>query len=159
MAPHAEGGYFAETYRAELTIPHQVLPGHYAGARRACTAIYFLLDGEDFSAFHRLQSDEIWHFYSGEGLDLYVMDDERGLGIHHLGNSLDPGRVPQATVPAGSWLAARPSDPDSYALVGCTVAPGFEFADFELGDRAALVARYPAHRELIASFTRVRPLQ
>jgi hypothetical protein len=126
----------------------------YDGPRCASTAIYFLLSGGDFSAFHRLKSDEVWHFYAGNGLELFVLDHEGGVTLHHMGNSLDLGQIPQAVARAGSWLAACPVDPTSFALVGCTVAPGFEFNDLELGDRATLIDQFPAHRELITRFTR-----
>ncbi len=153
LVRHPEGGYFRETYRSTVVIPRESLPPRYGAPRVAMTSIYFLLAGNDFSAFHRLASDEIWHFYSGGGLLLYVLD-EGGLAIHHLGTRWDAGEVPQAVVRASSWMGARLADSDSYALVGCTVAPGFEFEDFELAPRDELLVRYPQHRSLILSLTR-----
>lgn len=158
LAPHPEGGYFAETYRSAESIPARVLPARYAGPRVFATAIYYLLAGDDFSAFHRQKSDEVWHFYAGAGLTLYAIDEGGQLSTHHLGQSRAGRLTPQAIVPGWTWLAARPVDQASYALVGCTVAPGFEFADFELGDRASLVRQFPVHRELIESLTRIAVL-
>jgi predicted cupin superfamily sugar epimerase len=155
LIAHPEGGYYRETYRAELSIPKEALPSHFTGPRLVSTAIYFLLDGENFSAFHRLRSDELWHFYSGSPITVHVIEPDSGYSEIHLGNNPDTGEVLQAVVKAGGWFASRVRDRKSFALAGCTVAPGFDFADFELGKRAELVRLYPQHRELIESLTRV----
>ena len=125
-----------------------------SGARAASTAIYFLLEGENFSAFHRLRSDEIWHFYAGEALMVHVISPEGSCSQIVLGCDLDTGQVLQAVVPAGCWFASHVADWKSFAVVGCTVAPGFDFEDFELARRAELVARYPEQREWIERLTR-----
>ncbi|MFZ1141788.1 MAG: cupin domain-containing protein, partial [Candidatus Sulfotelmatobacter sp.] len=129
-------------------------PAGFSGARAVSTAIYFLLEGEGFSAFHRLRSDEIWHFYAGQPLLVHAIDPEGNYSRILLGS--DPGaeQVLQAVVRAGCWFASHVADWKSFAVVGCTVAPGFEFEDFELGKREELVARYPQHRELIERLTR-----
>jgi len=118
------------------------------------TAIYFLLDGENFSAFHRLRSDEMWHFYAGGALVVHVIDEAGGYSEIQLGSDAEAGEVFQAVVKAGCWFGSRVRDPAAFALVGCTVAPGFDFADFELAKRDELVARYPKHREVIERLTR-----
>jgi hypothetical protein len=151
---HPEGGNYRQTYRADLLLPREALPGQFTGSRAASTAIYFLLYGEDFSAFHRLRSDELWHFYVGGSLVVHVIEED---GLHseiHLGSDPEAGEVLQAVVKAGRWFASRLRDARSFALVGCTVAPGFDFEDFELAKREELVKRYPQHKQLIQSLTR-----
>lgn len=147
LQPHPEGGFFRETYRAASTV-------HRDGTnepRSASTAIYYLLCDGAHSSWHRIRSDEVWHFYAGSPLDVHVLDDAGRLVTHRLGDALaHPGTVFQAVVPAGLWFAAEYEDPASFALVGCTVAPGFEFSEFELADARALQDQWPEHRELIA---------
>ncbi|MCE9615450.1 MAG: HAD-IIA family hydrolase [Lentisphaerae bacterium] len=147
---HPEGGYFRETYRAAESIPASALPGRYGGTRSFATSIHFLLEGRDFSAFHRLQSDEVWHFHAGDGLRLHLIAPDGAYQEIRLG--LDAHL--QAVVPATCWVAAEPVSPAAYALVGCTVAPGFTFTDFELGRRADLHQRFPVHFALIDRLTR-----
>ncbi len=164
LQAHPEGGYFAETYRSAEAISQQALPYRFTGARAFATAIYFLLETHQFSALHRIQADEIWHFYAGRPLDITVIEPTTGeLTIIRLGP--DPGRneVFQAVVPAGCWFGSKftadsaTSDLDTedpnFSLVGCTVAPGFDFADFELADRSALLAQFPQHRAVIEELT------
>jgi uncharacterized protein len=147
LEPHPEGGFFRETYRDEQSV-------HRAGssdARAASTAIYFLLCDGAHSAWHRIRSDEVWHFYAGDPLDVHVLDAQGKLVTHRLGNALaHPDAVFQAVVSAGDWFAAACAEPSGAALVGCTVAPGFEFSEFEMAERGALETQYPQHRELIA---------
>ncbi len=147
LVPHPEGGYYRETFRAPL-----VLAGLAQGARAASTAIYFLLPAGASSALHRVRSDEVWHLYDGGPLELVTIDERGVLEVHLLGRDLGAGQRPQHVVPAGVWQGARPVG--GAVLCGCTVAPGFDFADFELPDRAELVARFPAHREHIVALTR-----
>jgi len=151
---HPEGGFFRETYRSDESIPASALPDRFTGDRSFSTAIYFLLAGDDFSAFHRIQSDEVWHFYDGTPVFLHAISADGGYARFLLGNDPDSGARPRCTIPAGSWLAAKPAERDRCALVGCTVAPGFDMADFELGSRDELCARYPAHTPLIRRLTR-----
>ena len=153
LEPHPEGGYYRQTYESELLIRSDSLPDH-SGPRAASTAIYFLLEGENFSAFHRLRSDEMWHFYAGSPLLVHVIDRAGAYSSLLLGNDPDGGQVFQAVVPAGHWFASHVGDRTSWTLVGCTVAPGFDFADFELARREQLGAQYPRHRELINRLTR-----
>ncbi|SAK47547.1 cupin domain-containing protein [Caballeronia ptereochthonis] len=144
---HPEGGYFRETYRASGNVVRE----NGAELRSASTAIYFLLCDGAHSAWHRIRSDEVWHFYAGDPIDVHVLDAQGALVTHRLGNALvHPDAAFQAVVKAGNWFAAECRDASGAALVGCTVAPGFEFSEFELAAPGALEARYPQHRETIA---------
>ncbi len=154
LTKHPEGGYYRESYRAGLSIPAAALPPEYKGARAASTAIYFLLEGESVSALHRLRSDELWHFYVGGTLLVHVIESRGAHREIRLGNDLSAGETLQAVVNAGSWFGAKLLDRKSFALVGCTVAPGFDFADFELAKRSELVQHYPQHRSIIEELAR-----
>lgn len=154
MLPHPEGGWYKETYRASEAIPQAHLPLRFNGDRSISTAIYFLLEGEQFSAFHRIQSDELWHFYYGDALNVYVIYHSGLMEIIRLGSNPDKGEVFQGVVKAGCWFASKPAKDDSFSLVGCTVAPGFDFADFEMAEREALIRQYPQHKEVISLLTR-----
>jgi predicted cupin superfamily sugar epimerase len=156
LIAHPEGGYYCETYRSELSIAREALPPQFTGPRLVSTAIYFLLEGENFSAFHRLRSDELWHFYAGSPITVHVIEPDGGHSEIQLGGDPDAGEVLQAAVKASRWFASRVHHPKTFALAGCTVAPGFDFADFELAKRAELVRLYPQHRKLIESLTRDR---
>ncbi len=154
LSPHPEGGYYRVTYQSTLTIVQNALPSTFHGNRSASTAIYFLLAQKDFSAFHRIASDELWHFYAGSALVVYMIDPEGNYSELHLGDVFEAGEVFQAVVKAGCWFASRLKNPAGFALVGCTVAPGFDFADFEMAKRSELAATYPKHRKLIEEMTR-----
>jgi len=154
LEPHPEGGYFRQTYKAELALEAPALPSSFSGSRAVSTAIYFLLEGENFSALHRLRSDEMWHFYTGSSLTVHVIEPGGEFSSILLGSDAERGEVFQAVVKAGCWFGAEVADRKSWALVGCTVAPGFEFADFEMGKRVELLRVYPRHRELIERLTR-----
>ena len=154
LEPHVEGGYFKETYRADEKIGSQVLPERFSGDRSFCTAIYFLLHNRDFSAFHRIKQDELWHFYTGDTLLLHIINQQGIYSQIRLGMNFDDGEVFQAMVPKCSWFGANLKEPGSFTLVGCTVAPGFEFNDLEIANRYALVALFPEHRQIIERLTR-----
>lgn len=154
LTPHPEGGFYRETYRARETIDAEHLPARFGGRRVHSTAIYFLLPGDHVSALHRIKSDEVWHFYAGSPLTLAMIHPGGQLEERRLGPGPERGERFQAVVPAGSWYGASVDDRDAYALLGGTVAPGFDFADFELGDRGELLARFPQHRETILRLTR-----
>jgi len=156
LSPHPEGGFYAETYRAAESIAKSALPARFNGDRSFSTGIYFLLESHNFSAFHRIQADEMWHFYAGEPLEVFVIHQEsRALEVIKLGNDPDQGETFQAVVPAGAWFASRPAKGSGYALVGCTVAPGFDFADFEMADRASLQQEFPEFEQIITELTRL----
>jgi predicted cupin superfamily sugar epimerase len=151
LGPHPEGGFYRETYRSGERVARAE-----AGVERcASTAIYYLLCDGAYSAWHRIRSDELWHFHAGAPLHVHVLDQRGGLTTHRLGNALESADVLfQAVVPAGCWFAAECAEQGGFALVGCTVAPGFEFSDFELADAAALGARCPEHTDLIERLAR-----
>jgi predicted cupin superfamily sugar epimerase len=149
---HIEGGYFREVYQAALVLNPSQLPPNFTGSRPCCTHIYFLLEKNQFSAFHRLKSDELWHFYAGDPLIIYEIAPNGILTEHLLGQHPAQQRL-FTSIPAGSWFGARLQGTSGFALVGCTVAPGFDYEDFELADRESLVRKYPAHAALIATLT------
>jgi|ERR1043165_2610187 predicted cupin superfamily sugar epimerase len=149
MQLHPEGGWFRETYRSDEIVMGEHLPNRFGDGRSFCTAIYFLLEGEQFSSFHRIKSDELWHFYAGEALDIYMIDADGKLQVIKLGSDPENGEVFQAVVKAGSWFASKPARQNSFAFVGCTVAPGFDFADFELAKGDILSKEFPQHKEVI----------
>lgn len=154
LQPHPEGGFYALTYKSDGQIPHEVLPDGFSGDRVFSTAIYFLLSGKDFSAFHRIQSDELWHFYAGCGLEIFVIHPNGNSEVLKLGSDLNNGFRFQQLVPAGCWFASKPVDENHFSLVGCTVAPGFDFADFELAEKAQLLSAYPQHSDWIRQLCR-----
>lgn len=153
LEPHPEGGYFKETYRSDGTINVDSLDQAYSGSRSYSTAIYFLLTSETFSAFHKINQDEIWHFYQGSPIELHTIAESGQHEEYLIGNDLAQNQVPQLVVPGGHWFAAKVVDPNSYALVGCTVSPGFDFQDFTLAKRSDLIRKFPAHTELVTAFT------
>jgi predicted cupin superfamily sugar epimerase len=154
LEPHPEGGYFRQTFKSGLVVAKEALPAGFTGPRVASTAIYFRLEGENFSAFHRLRSDEVWHFYAGDSLVVHVIEPEGKYFSILLGHDLDAGEVLQAVVPGGYWFASHVADWKSFAVVGCTAAPGFDFEDFEMARREELLRVYPRHRALIERLTR-----
>ena len=154
LEPHREGGYYRETYRSKVMLAREALPPGFSGPRPASTAIYFLLEGENFSALHRLRSDELWHFYSGSPLRVHVIDPAGVYWALLVGNDPKQGQIPQAVVAAGSWFGSHVADWKSWSLAGCTVSPGFDFADFEIGQRAKLIAQFPRYRQIIQRLTR-----
>jgi len=157
LTRHPEGGWFRETYRAAEAIPEAGLPTRFQGERAFSTAIQFLLERDDCSALHRLKSDEMWHFYDGSPLTLHVIDPEGRYSTIEVGRDLWAGEVPQAVVKAGCLFGATVNDTRSYALVGCTVAPGFDFADFEMPGLEELCRLYPRQRQVIERLTRFSP--
>ena len=151
---HPEGGWFREVYRAQETIPHHSLPTRFTGDRSFSTAIYFLLNEAEFSAFHRLKQDELWHSYDGVSLVMHMIDPTGNYSAVKLGRNIQAGEALLAVVKAGWLFGATVDDPRSYSLVGCTVAPGFDFADFEIPSRKQLLEQYPQHLHIIQELTR-----
>lgn len=150
LKPHPEGGFYAETFRSTLSVNSSEHPA----SRSASTAIYFLLRRQDVSAFHRVRSDEVWHHYLGDTLELVLLDEATGaLRREQLGTDFARGERPQRVVPRNVLQAARVAQSGSHGFVlcGCTVAPGFEFSDFELPSRASLTARFPEHEAWFTS--------
>ena len=153
LQEHPEGGYFKETYRSSDSIPQNALDSKFGGDRNHSTGIYFLLTSEKFSAFHKINQDEMWHFYKGTALKLHTISADGDYSFVIIGNDLAKGEVPQHTVKGGDWFAAEVMNKDSYTLVGCTVAPGFDFADFVLPSADQLIEKYPQHQEIINRLT------
>jgi uncharacterized protein len=154
LRPHGtEGGYFAETYRSAEQIPPQALPKGYDGARSAATAIYYLVTPDTVSALHRLKGDEVFHFYAGDPVEMLQLWPDGSVRVLALGIDLAAGMRPQIVVPARVWQGSRLMPGGRYALLGTTMSPGFEYADYEAGRADELVAAYPAERERIQALT------
>jgi len=143
LQAHPEGGYYAETYRARAP----------KGERAASTGIYFLIMAGNISKFHRIDADEMWHFYAGDPMIVHMIDPAGNYSFFKLGQNLEEKEVFQAVVPAGFWFGAEMAKDGAYALVGCTVAPGFEFSGFELAGRASLTRQFPDHADIIHRLT------
>ncbi|QTA93354.1 cupin domain-containing protein [Desulfonema magnum] len=153
LVKHPEGGYFRETHRSHESVAGNALPKRFDGQRSFSTAIYFLLRGDQVSHLHRIKSDELWHFYDGSAMTIHMIDPHGQYKQIRLGRDLDNGEVFQAVVENGCWFGATVDISDAYSLVGCTVAPGFDFHDFEMADRYELIAMYPEHIEIIEKLT------
>ncbi|MEP2025603.1 MAG: cupin domain-containing protein [Reichenbachiella sp.] len=151
LEPHPEGGFFKETYRSPISTSFE----GFSSDRNVSTGIYFLLTSENFSAFHKIKSDEMWHFYAGDSLSIFTIHADGRLEEIRLGLDLGNGEKPQAVVPANCWFASKVREGGSYGLAGCTVAPGFDFEDFEMAEREQLIKQFPQHNDLIAALTRV----
>lgn len=153
LLPHPEGGWYKQTYRSSGVIPSDVLQ-NFEGDRFYSTAIYFLLTKTNFSAFHRIKSDEMWHFYAGDGLLIHEFTEDGRYLEHRLGLNLGQLEKPQLVIQANSWFASEVCDGGAWCLVGCTVSPGFDFDDFELANEHDLVEQYPKYASLIGRLTR-----
>lgn len=153
LQPHPrEDGYFAETYRSTDRMTWESLPGRYEGAHCFSTAIYFLLKSGGFSEMHRLRSDEVFHYYKGAPARLLVLCPDGSGQVVHFGNDLSAGQVPQFVVPRNCWQGMMTEG--EYTLFGCTVAPGFEYSDYESGNKSELLSKYPEFAKWIARLTR-----
>ena len=151
LKKHPEGGYFKEVYRSgEIILPAH-LPKRYKSSRNFSTSIYFLLEGKQFSAFHLLQSDELWHYYDGCPVIIYIINQDGELRVRKLGKKKYCEF--QLTIEKQNWFAAELEDRESFAIIGCNVSPGFEFNDFELGKRVELIKKFPLHLDLIKRLT------
>jgi uncharacterized protein len=154
MRPHPiEGGYFAETYRGAAVIPQSLLRG-YPGDRAISTAIYYLLTPNTFSAMHRVCGDEMFHFYLGDAVEMLQLHADGSGEVILLGQDIAAGMSLQHTVPGGVWQGSRVRAGGKYALLGTTMAPGFEYEDYETGQRQDLIARYPEFSQLITTLSR-----
>lgn len=160
MRPLAcEGGYYVETYRSAEKISQAGLGERYSGDRNYSTAIVYLITAEKFSAMHRVKSDELFHFYFGDPVTMLQLHPQGDSEVITLGHDILEGQHVQAAVRRDSWQGCCLCEGGKFALLGCTVAPGFEFEDFELADRNELLERYPGQRELILKLARKdRPL-
>jgi uncharacterized protein len=152
LKKHPEGGYYREVYRSGEMILPEHLPKRYKSSRNFSTSIYFLLEGKQFSSFHILKSDELWHFYDGSTVLLYIINQKGELIIRKLGKKKDCEL--QLTIEKQNWFAAEVEDKKSFSLFGCTVSPGFDFDDFELGQRDDLIKKFPQHTSIIKRLTK-----
>lgn len=153
LIAHPEGGYYKETFRSEGVLAHSSLPQRFLGDRNFMTNIYYLLEKGDFSAFHQINQEETWHFYAGSPLRIHMIDQAGVYSDVVVGNNLLEGERPQFTVLSNVWFAVEPLG--EWFLAGCTVAPGFDFRDFEMADRKDLTKRYPQHAGVIEKYTRL----
>jgi len=153
LEPHSEGGYFKEVYRSADEIKIEGLPERYESTRCFGTSIYYLLEGEQFSAFHKLKSDETWHFYHGSPIIIHQIDEAGNYSKVTLSDNVEQNEQFQFTVPRGTWFAAEVKDKNSYSFVGCAVYPGFDFKDFEMGEKEKLVEIFPNLKDIIDKFT------
>jgi len=148
LIPHPEGGYYKEVYRSANKISRQ----HSSDLKDACTSIYYLLEDDDYSGFHRIGSDELWYFHKGVPLRIHVIDPEGNYTALNLSDSA-PGSFSVA-VKAGDWFAAEIPSKSGFTLVSCAVAPGFDFAEFEMAQKDNLLAAYPQHEAIINKLSR-----
>lgn len=153
MMPHPEGGFYKETYRSDEKLYKDNLPERYSGERNFSTCIFYLLKNDQKSKLHRLKSDEIWHFHDGYGMVIYTLDEPGRMSKKNLGLNIENGDYPQIIIKAGDWFGGMVSNSNTYCLAGCTVAPGFDFDDFEMGDRKKLFEMFPQHKEIIEQLT------
>lgn len=149
LTKHVEGGSFKETYRSDLILKQNQLPTTFNGDKSISTSIYFLLEHGQFSAFHKIASDETWHFYYGQTLTVYEIEPNGNLITHKLGTDLEKGEHFQCFIKAGNWFGSRCEVPNGFSLVGCTVAPGFDFTEFELANKNSLTQAFPHLSALI----------
>lgn len=149
---HTEGGYFRETYRSDEKYNYHT--DIYTGNRNFYSSIYYLLSENEFSSFHRLKSDEIWHYYEGSSFQIHIINNDGILETKILGNGILNGESYQVLINKGNWFAAELSNKKSFGLAGCTVAPGFDYNDLELGNRNELIKKYPQHEKYIRRLTK-----
>jgi len=156
LVPHPrEGGWYIRTYESrEMLSPAVFSDSRYGGARHTATAIYYLLEPDTFSEMHRLRSDEVFHFYGGDSVEILQLFGDGSGSVMRLGLQLEAGERPQIVVPRGVWQGSRLLPGGHWALLGCTVSPGFEFEDYETGDREQMASQWPQYRELITALTR-----
>lgn len=157
LSAHPEGGFFYEVYRSEELIPESALPKRFKAPRAFSTSIYFLLKGHQISVFHRLKSDEIWHFLKGSGGKIHMISPAGKLITEKIGDDLDNNEKLQVVIQKDHWFAAEVNNPDGFLLVSCTVAPGFDFHDFEMAERQELLKKYKDLEEVITKFSWVAP--
>lgn len=153
LEAHPEGGFFKEIYRSAESIAKEALPERFNGDRVFSTSIYYLLDNDNVSLFHRIKQDEVWHFYEGDSLTIHCISTDGQYLKKLLGKNIEAGELFQVIVRAGDYFAAEVNDKSSFGLVGCTVSPGFDFEDFELPSREDLLNAFPEHQKTIERFT------
>lgn len=149
LQKHPEGGFYKETYRSFGKISSSINEDSFPDNRNYSTAIYFLLKGQQYSKFHRIQSDELWHFHAGSGATIHIIHPDSLYEAKYLGPDLQKGQEFQHAVPAQSWFGVTVDNPDSFLLASCSVSPGFDFRDFEMADPYQLKKAFPEHSAII----------
>lgn len=152
LEDHPEGGFFSEFYRSQGFIPKEVLPERFSDKRNYSTAIYFLITSTNNSKFHKINADEMWHFYYGSPVKIHLIDLDGNYSYELLGLDLDKGQLPAVVIPHQTWMAAETIDDDSYSLVGCTSAPGFDYADFVMATKNELLELNSEIKDIIQKF-------
>ena len=154
LIPHPEGGYYKETYKSNEFIGMEGLPERFQSPRAFLTSIYYLLENSDFSRFHRLKSDEIWYYHAGNPVKAHIIPENGNYIEKMLGPNPEKNQAFQLIIPQKSWFAVNVIPGNyNFALLGCAVAPGFEFEDFELARQGELLKKYPEHSEIIKKFS------
>ena len=153
LQKHPEGGWFKELYRSVEMIAASALPTGFSGNRSISTSIYYLLEGDDFSAFHRIKSDELWHFYTGTSAIEIISIEKGKIRKQLLGDDPQENQWFQVVMPKNTWFAARLVNKNGFALAGCTVAPGFHYDDFEMANQK-LPGQFPEHEKEIMGLIR-----
>ena len=153
LIPHPEGGYYKETYRSQGEISQIALPKEFNGKRSYSTAIYFMLTNDSFSAFHKINQDEMWHFYDGAPIELHMITESGDYSLVIIGRNIEKDEFLQYVVPGGVWFASRVKNKAEFSLLGCTVAPGFDFNDFVLPTFKELSSTFPEHSAIIKELT------
>lgn len=151
LQPHPEGGFYTEVYRSDGII--EIEEDEFPDGRHYSTSIYYMLKSGDHSHFHRIKSDEVWHHYEGSSITIHLISPTGSYRKLKVGKNLENGEKPQQIVPAGYWFGVTVDEPDSFALCGCTVSPGFNFDDFEMADRSELLQQFPDHKKIIKKLT------
>lgn len=149
LQKHPEGGWFNEVYRSDEMIPSNALPAGFTGSRNISTSIYYLLEVDDFSAFHRIMSDELWHFYTGNSAVEIISIEEGKIKRQFLGDNPGQNQYFQIVVPKNTWFAARLVNKNGFALAGCTVSPGFHFDDFEMAGNELIHEFLELEKEIV----------
>lgn len=150
LQPHPEGGFFKRTYCSDNSFSGDLEKDPFPAGRPFSTAIHFLMEAGDYAAFHRIKSDELWHFYEGGPLELYLLQEPDRLEVIRMGKD----QLLQCVIPANHWFAAAPAAGSDYSLVGCTVSPGFDFRDHEMARADELLRTFPAQADIIRRYCR-----
>lgn len=155
LKKHPEGGYYRRTYVSSEIIAGSALPLRFKGERSLSSSIYYLVTSDDFSAFHRINQDEIWHYYEGSSVSIHIIEPAGNYYKLLIGKDYGEGQEPQAVIPAGCYFAASVNEPASYCFVGCTLSPAFDYSDLDITKREEMLIRFPQHQRIIMSYTRV----
>ena len=150
LLPHPEGGYYRRNWQSQLQAEAKDATGKSVHPIRSIgSSILYLLPSNEVCAWHRVACDEMWHYYNGSGLKMYLLNSFTGLSEHSLGMDIEKGQLPQLIIPRNTWFCGEVLDNEAYSFCGCTLWPSFSYADFELAEQHKLLDEFPAHKELI----------